>query len=130
MIGGPSGLITGCISADLGNDPTLKGNARAMSTVTGIIDGTGSVGAALVQYLVGYLKTTTVTCVDRPHAGLPAPTGHGDQSCSHWDDIFAMLLIASILAILCLTPILRKDVRLLLDQRRRKAKQRTADSDN
>jgi OPA family glycerol-3-phosphate transporter-like MFS transporter 3 len=71
MVGGPSNLIAGCISADLGNDPTLKGNARAMSTVTGIIDGTGSVGAALVQYLVGYLKTTTVTCVDTPQPGRP-----------------------------------------------------------
>jgi hypothetical protein len=39
----------------LGHHPSLKGNAKALSTVAGIIDGTGSAGAALIQYLIGFL---------------------------------------------------------------------------
>ncbi|CAA6663295.1 unnamed protein product [Spirodela intermedia] len=46
---GPYALITTAVSADLGTGggaATLKGNSRALATVTAIIDGTGSVGAA------------------------------------------------------------------------------------
>ena len=42
---------------DLGKHPRLQGQ-RAVSTVAGIIDGTGAVGAALGQYLVGMLSET------------------------------------------------------------------------
>ncbi|KAH7464927.1 Glucose-6-phosphate exchanger SLC37A1 [Phytophthora ramorum] len=38
------------ISADLGTHESIRGDAEALSTVTGIIDGTGSVGAALLLY--------------------------------------------------------------------------------
>lgn len=31
----------------------MKGNAKAISTVTGIIDGTGTLGSAAGQYIVG-----------------------------------------------------------------------------
>ena len=43
------------MSVDLGKHPSLQG-ARATSTVTGIIDGTGAVGAAVGQYMVGMLS--------------------------------------------------------------------------
>jgi OPA family glycerol-3-phosphate transporter-like MFS transporter 3 len=52
FIGGPANLISGAISTDLGRSPTIAGNAKALSTVTGVVDGTGSVGAALGQLLV------------------------------------------------------------------------------
>lgn len=32
-------MISGCISADLGQHPSLKGNHRAIATVAGIVDG-------------------------------------------------------------------------------------------
>ncbi|VDN12538.1 unnamed protein product [Dibothriocephalus latus] len=44
LINGPYALITTAVSADLGTHPTLQGNAKALATVTAIIDGTGSVG--------------------------------------------------------------------------------------
>uniref|UniRef100_A0AAQ4RUA0 Solute carrier family 37 member 1 n=1 Tax=Gasterosteus aculeatus aculeatus TaxID=481459 RepID=A0AAQ4RUA0_GASAC len=44
LVNGPYSLITTAVSADLGTHKSLKGNARALSTVTAIIDGTGSVG--------------------------------------------------------------------------------------
>lgn len=46
-ISGLSNMISSACSADLGKQEALKGNARAISTVTGIIDGTGTIGAAV-----------------------------------------------------------------------------------
>ena len=39
-------MISSACSADLGKQDALKGNSRAVSTVTGIIDGTGTLGSA------------------------------------------------------------------------------------
>jgi MFS family permease len=39
-----------------GKAPELRGSAEALSTVTGIVDGTGSVGAALGQILVPLIQ--------------------------------------------------------------------------
>ena len=44
-------------SNDLGTHSSLKGNLRALATVTAIIDGTGSVGAALGPLLTGFIST-------------------------------------------------------------------------
>ncbi|XP_076441343.1 sugar phosphate exchanger 3-like [Babylonia areolata] len=52
LIGGVANLISAAISADLGRQKALKGNPKALSTVTGILDGTGSMGAALGQVAV------------------------------------------------------------------------------
>uniref|UniRef100_A0A663LT83 Glucose-6-phosphate exchanger SLC37A2 n=1 Tax=Athene cunicularia TaxID=194338 RepID=A0A663LT83_ATHCN len=60
----------------LGTHESLKGNAKALSTVTAIIDGTGSIGAALGPLL----------------AGLISPTG--------WNNVFYMLIAADVLACL------------------------------
>jgi len=53
VVNGPYTLISSAVCSDLGSHPSLKGNPLAMSTVTGIIDGFGSVGAALEGVLVG-----------------------------------------------------------------------------
>ena len=44
---GPYALITTAITADLGTHEVLRSNSRALSTVSAIIDGTGSLGAAV-----------------------------------------------------------------------------------
>uniref|UniRef100_A0AAR2KME1 Glucose-6-phosphate exchanger SLC37A2 n=1 Tax=Pygocentrus nattereri TaxID=42514 RepID=A0AAR2KME1_PYGNA len=44
LVNGPYALITTAVSADLGTHECLAGNSRALSTVTAIIDGTGSIG--------------------------------------------------------------------------------------
>eukprot|EP00058_Branchiostoma_floridae_P022480 XP_002607970.1 hypothetical protein BRAFLDRAFT_58218 [Branchiostoma floridae] len=49
FIGGPANLISSAISADLGRQDLIKGNSEALSTVIGIVDGTGSVGASVGQ---------------------------------------------------------------------------------
>jgi hypothetical protein len=44
LVNGPYSLITTAVSADLGQ--SLQGNAKALATVSAIIDGTGSVGTS------------------------------------------------------------------------------------
>ncbi|KAF6718224.1 Glycerol-3-phosphate transporter [Oryzias melastigma] len=83
LVNGPYALITTAVSADLGTHKSLKGNARALSTVTAIIDGTGSVGAALGPLLAGLL------------------------SASGWDKVFYMLMTADFLALLAEETLIR-----------------------
>ncbi|XP_051871208.1 glucose-6-phosphate exchanger SLC37A1-like isoform X2 [Pristis pectinata] len=76
LVNGPYALITTAVSADLGTHKSLAGNSKALSTVTAIIDGTGSIGAALGPLL----------------AGLISPTG--------WNNVFYMLMVADAFALL------------------------------
>ncbi|KAK2828685.1 hypothetical protein Q5P01_019719 [Channa striata] len=85
LVNGPYALITTAVSADLGTHESLRGNSRALSTVTAIIDGTGSVGAALGPLL----------------AGLISPTG--------WNNVFYMLISADVLACLFLFRLVYKE---------------------
>ncbi|XP_060035793.1 glucose-6-phosphate exchanger SLC37A2 isoform X2 [Erinaceus europaeus] len=86
LVNGPYALITTAVSADLGTHQSLKGNAKALSTVTAIIDGTGSIGAALGPLL----------------AGLISPTG--------WNNVFYMLISADVLACLLLCRLVYKEI--------------------
>ncbi|KAM4547389.1 LOW QUALITY PROTEIN: glucose-6-phosphate exchanger SLC37A2 [Fundulus diaphanus] len=87
LVNGPYALITTAVSADLGTHESLRGNSRALSTVTAIIDGTGSIGAALGPLF----------------AGLISPTG--------WNNVFYMLISADILACLFLTRLVFKEIK-------------------
>ncbi|CAD6193484.1 unnamed protein product [Caenorhabditis auriculariae] len=51
-VSGPYNLIVGSISIDLGSQPALAGNSKAMSTVSGLLDGTGSLGSAVGQFFI------------------------------------------------------------------------------
>uniref|UniRef100_A0A8C7FAY6 Solute carrier family 37 member 1 n=1 Tax=Oncorhynchus kisutch TaxID=8019 RepID=A0A8C7FAY6_ONCKI len=75
LVNGPYALITTAVSADLGTHKSLKGNSRALSTVTAIIDGTGSVGAAIGPLLAGVLSSRG------------------------WNQVFYMLMAADFLAL-------------------------------
>uniref|UniRef100_A0A4W3H5U6 Sugar phosphate exchanger 3 n=1 Tax=Callorhinchus milii TaxID=7868 RepID=A0A4W3H5U6_CALMI len=55
-IGGPSNLISSAISTDLGRQEQIRGHREALASVVGIIDGTGSVGAAVGQFLVSLIQ--------------------------------------------------------------------------
>lgn len=63
FVNGPYALITTAVSADLGTHSSLRGNSRALATVTAIIDGTGSVGAAIGPLLTGYISAMSWTAV-------------------------------------------------------------------
>lgn len=69
-MGGPFNIISSAIAADLvsinfisevsnslkGKNPDIKGDKRALATVAGIIEGTGSLGAALIQKFIPYIQ--------------------------------------------------------------------------
>lgn len=86
LVNGPYALITTAVSADLGTHSSLRGNSRALATVTAIIDGTGSVGAALGPYLTGYI------------------------SAKSWNGVFVMLMVAAFIAGLLLTRLVLAEV--------------------
>ena len=92
LLGGPANLISTAISADLGTHESLRGNTAALATVTGIIDGTGSVGAAIVQYLVGHLANCH-------------PDESGSIICT-WDPVFTLLEVGGCLSCICLAPLI------------------------
>ena len=79
FINGPYALITTAVSADLGTHSSLRGDSRALATVTAIIDGTGSMGAALGPLLTGFIST------------------------QGWDAVFVMLMIGALIAGLLLS---------------------------
>ncbi|POM71664.1 Sugar phosphate exchanger [Phytophthora palmivora] len=112
MLGGPANLVSTAISADLGTHESIKGNAEALATVTGIIDGTGSVGAALVQYLVGYLAN----CQYEPK-GCDPKSPHCVQVCS-WGPVFVLLEVGTILSCVCLAQLLYHELLLIRSRQR------------
>ncbi|CAB0012764.1 unnamed protein product [Nesidiocoris tenuis] len=75
FVNGPYALITTAVSAELGCHPSLSGNSKALATVTAIIDGTGSIGAAVGPLIAGIVYSFG------------------------WSYVFIMLMIANILAL-------------------------------
>ncbi len=49
-------LLCNLLSLPQGTHPSLHGNAKALSTVTAIIDGTGTIGAAIGPLLTGLIN--------------------------------------------------------------------------
>ena len=86
FVNGPYALITTAVSADLGTHSSLNGNSRALATVAAVIDGTGSVGAAIGPLLTGYI------------------------SAESWNAVFTMLMVAALLAGLLLTRLVVAEV--------------------
>ncbi|XP_043715266.1 putative glycerol-3-phosphate transporter 4 [Telopea speciosissima] len=86
FVNGPYALITTAVSADLGTHSSLKGDARALATVTAIIDGTGSVGAALGPFLTGFISK------------------------KGWDEVFLMLIIGALIAGLLLSRLVMGEI--------------------
>ncbi|XP_055702115.1 glucose-6-phosphate exchanger SLC37A2 isoform X2 [Phlebotomus papatasi] len=85
LVNGPYALITTSVSAELGQHSCLQGNAKAVATVTAIIDGTGSIGAAVGPLLAGLVST------------------------SGWENVFYMLMISDVLALLLLVRLATKE---------------------
>lgn len=77
LVNGPYALITTAVSAELGTHPSLGNNSKALATVTAIIDGTGSIGAAVGPLLAGVVARWT-----------------------GWHNVFYMLMVADMLALL------------------------------
>lgn len=87
LVNGPYALITTAVAADLGTQTSIKGNSRALATVSAIIDGTGSVGAALGPLLAGYISTRG------------------------WNGVFFMLILSLSIAGLLLIRVVRTEIK-------------------
>lgn len=86
LVNGPYALITTSVSAELGQHSCLDGNAKALATVTAIIDGTGSLGAAVGPFLAGFFSATS------------------------WEHVFYMLIMADLLALILLLRLATKEI--------------------
>ncbi|KAG5183793.1 major facilitator superfamily domain-containing protein [Tribonema minus] len=56
LVGGPNNIISSAVAADLADHPSIQGNNRAIGTVTGIINGSGSVTAAIGLLFIGDIQ--------------------------------------------------------------------------
>ncbi|KAL4589859.1 hypothetical protein LXL04_002770 [Taraxacum kok-saghyz] len=87
LVNGPYALITTAVAADLGTQTSINGNSRALATVSAIIDGTGSIGAALGPLLAGYISTRG------------------------WNSVFFMLILSLCIAGLLLVRVVRSEIK-------------------
>ncbi|XP_075988589.1 major facilitator superfamily transporter 16 [Anticarsia gemmatalis] len=94
LVNGPYALITTAVSAELGTHHSLAGNSRALATVTAIIDGTGSVGAAIGPMLAGVVSSHS------------------------WTHVFYMLIACNFMALFLLLRIARSEILKLRQERR------------
>lgn len=83
FVNGPYALITTAVSTELG---TKVKSSQALATVTAIIDGTGSLGAAVGPFIAGLV------------------------SISGWSHVFYMVMIADGLALISLLRIARQEI--------------------
>lgn len=91
-LGGPLTIIASAISADLGENKAIKGDVSAKSTITGIIDGSGSLAAAANQKLIPLIKS----------------------------ELFILFMIYSLIAGLVLTPVAFKEIKSKIDHGKEK----------
>ncbi|KAG6477878.1 putative glycerol-3-phosphate transporter 4 [Zingiber officinale] len=94
FVNGPYALITTAVSADLGTHKSLKGDSRALATVTALIDGTGSVGAAVGPLVTGFLST------------------------KGWSSVFMMLMLGAFVAGTLLLVLVREEVSQIIHRHR------------
>ncbi|XP_027072619.1 putative glycerol-3-phosphate transporter 5 [Coffea arabica] len=92
LVNGPYSLITTAVATDLGTQSVIKGNSRALATVSAIIDGTGSVGAAIGPLLAGYIST------------------------GGWNSVFFMLIVSIFLASLLLIHLVKNEIKGKLNE--------------
>lgn len=85
FVNGPYALITTSVSAELGQHKSLEGNGKALATVTSIIDGTGSLGAAVGPLIAGLVQS------------------------GGWQKVFYMLIGSNIMAMVLLFRLMRKE---------------------
>jgi len=56
LVGGPNNIITSAVAADLSAHPSVRGSSKSLGTVTGIINGTGSLVSAVGLLFIGPLQ--------------------------------------------------------------------------
>merc|ERR1712083_1263086 len=57
LVGGPNNIITSAVAADLASHPSVRGSTKSLGTVTGLINGCGSITASIGLLAVGPLQS-------------------------------------------------------------------------
>ncbi|XP_014216529.1 glucose-6-phosphate exchanger SLC37A2 isoform X2 [Copidosoma floridanum] len=99
LVNGPYALITTAVSAELGTHPSLGDDSKALATVTAIIDGTGSIGAAVGPLLAGFVSS------------------QGDPKTA-WHNVYYMLIISEVMALVLLSKLVYKELKQYARMRR------------
>ena len=71
LVGGPNNIITSAVAADLAEHPSIGGNTRSLGTVTGIINGSGSITAAFGLMCIGAHARAPRPCQGRAARPIP-----------------------------------------------------------
>lgn len=85
IIGGTNNLVSSAVAADLGHYPDKDFDAR--TTVIGLIDGSGGIGAGIGQIIVGQIQK------------------------SSWVKVFIFLAFINVIAVLAIVPLLVRAIR-------------------
>jgi len=56
LVGGPNNIITSAVAADLASHPSVRGSTKSLGTVTGLINGCGSITASIGLLAIEPLK--------------------------------------------------------------------------
>lgn len=56
LVGGPNNIITSAVAADLASHPSVRGSKKSLGTVTGLLNGCGSITASIGLLAVGPLS--------------------------------------------------------------------------
>jgi OPA family glycerol-3-phosphate transporter-like MFS transporter 1/2 len=56
LVGGPNNIISSAVAADLSSHPSVRGSSKSLGTVTGLINGCGSLFASVGLLAVGPLQ--------------------------------------------------------------------------
>lgn len=105
LVNGPYALITTAVSTELGTHQSLRGSARALATVTAIIDGTGSIGKSdhspylVTKFLYQWNGEAQNELIVFSGAAV-GPLIAGSVSDYGWENVFLMLMIADVFALL------------------------------
>jgi sugar phosphate permease len=87
LVGGPNNIVTSAVAADLASHPSIQGNNRALGTVTGIINGSGSITAALGLQAI-----------------VPIQNAYG------WTGVWYLLIVSNIIGCALLMPKVLKEI--------------------
>jgi len=93
LVSGAAGLISCVVAADLAQNEEIANNKETVSTVTGILDGTGSVGAGIGQLTIGFLAEVS------------------------WYLVFAFMMVIGVTGISLLVPTFIKEVKKIRAQK-------------
>ncbi|XP_071484974.1 sugar phosphate exchanger 3-like [Diadema antillarum] len=87
---GVAHIISATVAADLGQQGPMRQDKEALATVTGIVDGTGTIGAAIGQVIVPVLYINY-----------------------DWFSVFGFLILTTAMSVILISPILIKEIRSL-----------------